>query len=59
VPQGVQLVPSHFSIEEGGVLRFCERRWINAQGQTVESPKVLKPAATPPTPTLPENSTLP
>ncbi len=59
VPPGVFLVPSRFWIEEGGVLAFCERRWVDDQGRTVKEPEIVEPAATPPTPTLPENLTLP
>lgn len=53
------LVRARFWYGEKGVLKFSDRAWINSTGELREQPEVLRPAATPPSPRLPESSTLP
>ena len=58
-PERLRLVDSQVRYTKEGLVEFCPRRWVNAEGQVMEAPVIVAPAATPPTPALREEHTVP
>jgi len=58
-PERLRLVESQGRYTKDGTLEYCPRRWVNAKGEEMEAPPITKPAATPPTPVLREENTVP
>jgi hypothetical protein len=55
----LRLVETQVHYTQDGTIEFCPRQWLDANGHPVEAPAVVRPAATPPTPALPESQTIP
>lgn len=58
-PEKLLLVESQVRYTKEGLVEFCPRRWVNAEGQVMAAPAVVTPAGTPPTPQLREEHTVP
>lgn len=56
---GVRLRPSRFWYGEDGVLYFAAREWRDENNAVIDAPEIISPAATPPTPMLAEEATVP
>lgn len=56
---GQRLRPSRFWYGEDGVLYFATQEWQDANEAVIEPPEIIAPAATPPTPLLAEDATVP
>jgi len=55
----VRLVLSRFWYDKNGVLKFSDRQFQSPEGRAVTTPEILLAAATPPTPLLSEEATVP
>jgi hypothetical protein len=58
-PERLRLIESQVRYTKEGTVEFCPRRWVDIRGETAPAPAIVVPAATPPTPELREEHTIP
>lgn len=58
-PDQFRLIESQVRYTKDGTLLYYPRRWVDASGNEVKEPEIVHPAATPPTPRLAEEDTIP
>jgi hypothetical protein len=58
-PGNARLVESQVRYTRDGTLLYYRRRWVEISGAEVDEPEIVRPAATPPIPRLPEEDTIP